>query len=542
MNNARMYKLLLVDDESEIREGLQEVIPFEQLGFQVAGEAANGVEALLLCESLQPDLIITDIRMPLMDGLTLCQRARQTVPAAQFIILSGYDDFEYARQAIENKAMGYLLKPISAREFTDMLKGAKQSLDEAARQRSDIRRLRQHFHQSLPQLKESLMTSLLSGNMDRQEALSHAQRYGLDILSPFYLVCMMHIGQETGEDRIGDPELLPFAVMNIAGETLGSYHRCHLFRFGGKTAALLLLDSDTPESFSLAQNHIEETRKTVVHYLNCELYAGISTPCKDIATLPAAARQAISALDQSILSRGDHALCVTDIERGSNTDLIMDDYQLRQLSNFIKLGEKKRAEDHLISLMDRCRRGKPSSRAYKTYLMELFMAFVRMVQEMSLDADDYDEDFGELTKAIFRFALPVDEAEAFFLKLLRRQADATGSSKRASGTLLSSAAIGYLRENYERDDLSLEMLCQHLHVSPSYFSAVFKKETRKTFHQVLTELRMDKALQLLSSSGMPTAQVAQAVGLPDPSYFSYCFKKHFGFPPSKARKSQGQGA
>ncbi len=87
LNNARMYKLLLVDDESEIREGLQEVIPFEQLGFQVAGEAANGVEALLLCESLQPDLIITDIRMPLMDGLTLCQRARQTVPAAQFIIL-----------------------------------------------------------------------------------------------------------------------------------------------------------------------------------------------------------------------------------------------------------------------------------------------------------------------------------------------------------------------------------------------------------------------------------------------------------------------
>ncbi len=533
-----MYKLLLVDDESEIREGLREVIPFNELGFEVAGEAANGVEALALCESLQPDLIITDIRMPLMDGLTLCRNVRRTAPAAQFIILSGYDDFDYARQAIENKAMGYLLKPISAMEFTEMLKGARMTLDEAARQRSDVRRLRQHFHQSLPLLKESLMASLLSGEMSREEALSHASRYGLDLASPFYAVCMMHIGRETGEDRIDDPELLPFAVMNIAGEVLGNYHKCHLFHFGGKVAALLALDEDTPESFSAVQNHIEEARKTVVHYLSCELFVGISTPCRDIATLPAAARQAISALDQSVLSLADHALCVTDIERGSNTDLIMDEYRLRQLSNYIKLGEKKRAEDHLRALMDRCRRDKPSARAYQTYLMELFMAFVRMVPGMSPEAGDYDEDFDKLTKAIFRRGLSVDEAEASFLKLLRRQADAAGDSRRNSGLLLSSAAMDFLKVNYEKDDLSLETLCQHLHVSPSYFSAVFKKETRKTFHQVLTELRMDKALHLLSSGDLQTAQVAQAVGLPDPSYFSYCFKKHFGFPPSRARKNR----
>ena len=533
-----MYKLLLVDDESEIREGLQEVIPFEALGFEVAGEAANGVEALALCESLQPDLIITDIRMPLMDGLTLCRRVRQTAPTAQFIILSGYDDFEYARQAIENKAMGYLLKPISAQEFTEMLKGAKRSLDDAARQRSDVKRLRRHFHQSLPLLKESLMTSLLSGAMDHQEALDHASRYGLDIVSPYYAVCMMHIGRELGQDRIDDPELLPFAVMNIASEVLGNYHTCHLFHYGGRIAALMLLDEGAQEGFSQLQNHIEEARKTATHYLKCELFVGISTPCRDIATLPAAARQAVSALDQSVLSLADHALCVTDLERGSNTDLTMDEYQLRQLSNYIKLGEKERAQGHLRLLMDRCRQGKPAARAYQTYLMELFMAFVRMVPEMSLDAKDYDEDFDGLTKAIFRRALPVDEAETFFLKLLSRQADATRDSRRASGLQLSNAAMAFLRENYEKDDLSLEALCQHLHVSPSYFSSVFKKETRKTFHQVLTELRMDRAMQLLSQSDLPTARVAQAVGLPDPSYFSYCFKKHFGFSPSRARKRQ----
>ena len=104
--------------------------------------------------------------------------------------------------------------------------------------------------------------------------------------------------------------------------------------------------------------------------------------------------------------------------------------------------------------------------------------------------------------------------------------------------LIADAAENYLKENYTRENLSLEDLCLHLHVSPSYFSAVFKKETKKTFHQYLTELRMDRALTLLSSGEMRTAQVAREVGLPDPSYFSYCFKKHFGFPPGQARKSE----
>ncbi|MHC1787601.1 MAG: response regulator [Christensenellales bacterium] len=531
-----MYKLLLVDDESEIREGLQEVIPFTELGFQVVGEAGNGLAALQLCESLQPDLIITDIRMPLMDGLTLCSKVRPLLPAAQFIILSGYDDFEYARQAIQNRAMGYLLKPISADEFTRMLKGAKASLDEAARERSDIKRLRQHFHQSLPTLRESLLTSLLSGGMGSEEALRHAARYEMEIQAPAYAVCMMRVGEEEGPERIDDPELLPFAVMNITDEVLGRSHRRQLFHYNGMIAALLLLEAG--DGLPEVLGHVEEARGTAVHYLRCELFVGVSTLCHELSTLPAAARQAVSALDQSVLGGAAHVLCVTDLQRGSSTDLIMDDYQLRQLSNYIKLGEKDRAESLLARLMDQCRLGSPSPKAYQTYLMELFMAFVRMVPEMSLDRDSYDEDFDHLTKAIFRCAPTIDEAQELFLRLLRRQAEEIGDSRRTSGLQLSEAAMGYLEGNFKREDLTLEDLCRHLHVSPSYFSAVFKKETRRTFHQVLTQLRMERALALLSTTDLRTAQVAQEVGLPDPSYFSYSFKKHFGYPPSQARRRQ----
>lgn len=537
-----MYKLLLVDDEPEIREGLREVIRFEEYGFEVVGEAGNGAAALQLAESLAPDLIITDIRMPLMDGLALCRRVRAVLPTTQFIILSGYDDFEYARQAIEVKVLGYLLKPISANEFAQMLQGARDSLDEAARQRSDVSRLRGRFEASLPLLRESLMVSLLSGGITPEEALRHAARYEENIQAPAYAVLMAQVGEETGQDRIGDPELLPFAVANIMQEVLDAWGRCYLFRYNGMIAGLLLLEGDTPAHFNEALARIEDARKTFCYYLQCELYIGVSTACRSLATLPAAARQAVSALDHAVLSRAEHSLCVRDVERSSNTDLIMDGYQLRQLTNYVKAGEESLALAALDAILDRCRQGSPAPKAYQTYLMELFMGFLRIVPDMSLEREDYDADFDRISKAVFGACPAVDGARELFAGLLRRLVSGIDESRQSSSRLAAAQAEQYLAQHYMREDLSLEDLCLHLHLSSSYFSAIFKKETKKTFHQYLTELRMDRALTLLSAGDLRTAQVAKEVGLPDPSYFSYCFKKHFGFPPSQARKGQAQQA
>lgn len=537
-----MYKLMLVDDESEIREGLREVVDFESLGFEVVGEAANGLIGLQLAESLAPDLIITDIRMPLMNGLSMCRQVRASLPTTQFIVLSGYDEFEYARQAIEVKVLGYLLKPISAKEFVQMLKEAKLSLDEAARERADVQGLKQRFKSSLPLLRESLMSALLNGGISPEDALRHAQRYEDNLKAPAYAVLMAHIGDETGEEKISDPELLPFAVSNIMDEVLTNYGECFVFRYNGAMAALLLLQDDTQEHFSDVMNHIEEARKTTQYYLQCQLHIGVSTSCKKLSTLPAAARQAMSAMEHSLLSGTEHSLCIKDVERGSSTDLIMDEFQLRKLSNFIKVGDTQKATEVLHNIISKCRRGQPAPKTYQTYLMELFMGFLRILPDMSLDRKLFDEEFDSISRAILGAVIPVDDALEIFIKLMEKLIISVDESRQTSGRLIASDAQIYLGKHYTRENLSLEDLCQHLHVSPSYFSSTFKKETKKTFHQYLTELRMNKALNLLSSGDMPTARVAHEVGLPEPSYFSYCFKKHFGFPPSQARKKSGDSA
>lgn len=534
-----MYKLLLVDDEPEIREGLQEVVDFASLGFEVVGEAGNGVDALQLSQQLKPDLVITDIRMPLMDGLTLCQKLRAEFPTMQFIILSGYDDFEYARQAIAVKTLGYLLKPISAKEFVQMLRGARESLDEAANQRRDIRQLKLRFHQSLPLLKEALWSSLLSGGISRESALKQAALYEMDIEAPAYLVMMLHIGEEQGPDRLGDPELLPFAAHNIFSEVLGEQGRSFLFHYRGMIAGILFMPDGSDASFSEQLRAIEKAHSTAAYYLRCLLSLGLSTPCRSLEALPAAARQAESALDQSVFSGRGELLSIKDLAQESSTDLTMDEYQLRQLSNAIKVGEKALALEHLNGIMARCREGSPAAKDYQIYLMELFMGLLRILLEMSLSRADFDEDFDLISRAVLSSRLSIGEAGRMFEQLVLKLLAALQDSRRSAGQLLAEQAEDYLKENYARENLSIDDLCLHLHVSPSHFSQVFKRETRKTFHQYLTELRMNRALTLLASGELRTSQVAREVGLPDPSYFSYSFKKHFGYPPSQARQSRG---
>lgn len=533
-----MYKLILVDDETEIREGFKEVIPFEALGFTLAGEAANGVEALQLCEQTEPDLLVTDIRMPLMDGLTLCRRAQALLPTLQCVILSGYDDFEYAQQAIEIHTMGYLLKPIASGEFIEMLEKAKQTLDEAFKSRADVSRLQAHFRESLPLLKETLLGSLLAGTQAPASALERAPKYGLQLESPWYAAALYRLDDRPAASAIEDGELRLLAAHNILNEVLNAdpqMGRAEVFAYGGMIAALLLLKDHTDSYFAAWVARLDEACKTLRHYLDCAAYAGVSAPCAQLSRLPAAARQAATALNQCVLDMEDQALLITDIEGRRGGGLTADDASLTALENGVKARDQAMAQAALRELMNAARGGDLTPRAWQAYLMEIFMRFLRTLSEQSLTEEGLNERLDALLSRILRACPSVDEAEAELSALLEAFLTAMESNRLTAARQLAAEAERYLQQHYAREDTSLEELCLHLHISPSYFSMIFKKETKKTFHQYLTDLRMDKALTLLSTGDLKISQIAQSVGLPDPSYFSYCFKKHFGYPPSRTR-------
>ncbi len=527
-----MYTLLLVDDEPEIREGLQEVIDLPALGFSVVGEAGNGVEGLRLAEALRPDLIITDIRMPLLSGLSMAAQVKKVSPTTQFIILSGYDEFEYARQAIEITALRYLLKPISSVELVAVLEDVKRRLDEDFARRRDLTRLRAHFTSSLPLLRELLLSSLLAGKMDAERALPMAARYGMDLKSPAYAVAMvrMPLPDTASPAEIDDPELLFFAVSNILSEVLASCPSHHLFHMDDMLAALLLLPAGDHPALSGAAEALDAARQNVERCLGQPLQIGLSAPCEALSALPACTRQALSAVHHLGAQREGQVLCITDIAPSRGQAFIPDEYMLRVLNNNLKLGDAQQAASAVSSLLDAGSRATLSD--WRAYLLEILMVFIRAARDLDLSAQ---EDALVAAQEQLMRCPPPAQAETVFTALCGRFAASVTESRASSSHLLAAEAAAYMQRHYMDEDLTMDKLCGHLHISSSYFGSLFKKETRKTFTQYLTEVRMDKAMTLLASTDLRTAEIAVRVGISDPSYFSYAFRRHFGVSPSAAR-------
>lgn len=534
-----MYRIMLVDDEPEIRDGLLEIINWAQEGFQVVGIAENGLEALQVAESVLPDLVVTDIRMPFLDGLEMARRMRRILPTVQFIVLSGYDEFDYARQAVQIQIRDYILKPISSVEFTEVLRRAKLHLDEDFAQRKNVEVLRAHFRDSLPILRELLLTSLLTGGVSTQEALQSAAQYELPLQSNRYAVALMSIGAKENDeqDEIGNPELMRFAVINIVAEVLQEQADCHVFHFNRQVAVLFLLQSEEEQPFSQMVTLLDAARQAVRRYLGCSLAVGVGNTCEQIAQLHHATQQAQSALDQSIVLGDGQVLTIADTEPGSATQLTADEMTLRALSNSVKLGNADEAEQQVHALLEAVRVSKASFQDYQVYLMEVLTTLIRTARDLEVDWTPRAGEGEPVALEAVLQSRDLEETESVLCSLCRAIAESVQSTRMETGRRLSQLAVEYLKANYAKSDMSLEKVCRHLHISTAYFSTLFKREMKRTLHQYLTELRMDKAMTLLTSTDLKTADIAQMVGMSEPSYFSYSFKKHFTISPSQARRN-----
>lgn len=533
-----MYKLMLVDDEPEICQGLQKVVDFAALGYEVVGEARNGMEALQIAEEVRPDLVITDIRMPVMDGLTMATRMKKTLPTVRFIILSGYDEFEYAQKAIEVTALRYLLKPISSKEIIAILQEVRVILDEEFSRVNDTRALRAIFHASLPLLKEALLASLVSGSRSIREIREAAERYDMALDAQGYALAFIRLPtgrQETRGLAIDDPELASFAIENIVGEVLDGHVRHHLFHHDGMLAVLMLLEDDAFATFAIAVDAFEEARQNILHFLALPTQIGISAKVPALADVPVCAKQALSALGQAVFTGESQVLCANDILPSRGQPILTDEYALRLLANSLKLGEAENARAAVSQLMEGLRRQEATMQDYRTCLLEILLAFLRTARELGI-ALPQDGTQSLIDQVIGCPTL--EQAKAALLALCGTFTAALADNKASSTRMFAQQAIEFLNKNYMQEDLTIDKVCGHLHISTSYFSALFKKETHRTFLQYLTEIRMDRAMTLLAGTDMKTIEVAQQVGIADPSYFSHIFKKHFSLSPSQARRGK----
>ena len=205
------YTVLLVDDEEEVFQVIMKKLDWESMGFSIAGYARNGVEALEMAEELQPDVVMTDIKMPYMDGLELSRRLNRDFQNIHIIIFTGFDEFEYAKEAVHLEVEEYMLKPINATELSDCLKRLKDTLDREREEKLNVTRLENYFNAALPVLQNNFFVSLIEGRVTEENCGKFFAAYQIDMKGPYYCCAIFHTSEHHVPDGM-NPLLLAMSV------------------------------------------------------------------------------------------------------------------------------------------------------------------------------------------------------------------------------------------------------------------------------------------------------------------------------------------
>ena len=219
------YKIMLVDDEEEVRTSIIRKIDWQDAGFEVIGDAENGKEALEKIEQNEPDVVLTDIRMPYMDGLEMAENIRQRYPSIKIVIFSGFDEFEYAKKAIKLNVIEYILKPVNVEELTAILKKIKKNLDEEIEQKRNVTLLRESYIKSLPALREHFLNDLIQGGMEETQIEEKLNEYAIDVAGAVkWVIAAIHLEPDEKVDKAvslhQQRELIPISVRNLIEEKL----------------------------------------------------------------------------------------------------------------------------------------------------------------------------------------------------------------------------------------------------------------------------------------------------------------------------------
>ncbi|KEQ23596.1 response regulator transcription factor [Paenibacillus tyrfis] len=531
-----MYKIMIVDDEAIVREGIKEHIDWNGLGFELVGDYASGREAWEAIEQVRPDLVLSDICMPFMDGLELTRLIRTRYPFVKVIILTGFDDFDYAQQALRLKAYDFILKPITAADLRALLTKVKGELDEETRQREDLTRLHIQLNQSLPLLKERFLERWATTAMGDAEIRERLHYFGLHEPLPDYVAMVVDIDDFGGSGHLPsdrDQELLRFAVYNMVQEIVGQENGI-AFRTREERVVAIISGLAAMPLYELAYQLAETIRQFVEKYLNLTVSLGVGRVCGSLEQLPHAYKSALSALEYRLLLGKNQVIGIVDMEGQPPAAPDNGAEWNRLLASAVKTGTTADVHRLIEQLVAHLKTSRMPIEACYWQIQSVIVTLMNTVRE--LGADEPRAAVGErnwLTD-VYRFKT-LDEIQDWLKHILSLALDQISEQRNRLTHMQVLRATEYIREHYANEKLSLQELCRHTLMSTSYFSTMFKQQLGETFVEYLTRVRIDKAKELLLHTPLKSYEIAAQVGYADPNYFSLIFKKHSGLTPTEYR-------
>lgn len=530
------YTVLLVDDEDDVIQVIMKKINWEKLGFSVIGYANNGVKALEIVEEFQPDVVMTDIKMPYMDGMELSKRIKTEYPATKILIFTGFDEFEYAKEAIHLEVEEYVLKPINSSELTKIFKQMKLKLDQEINGKRNVEILQKYYMDSLPLLQANFYSTLIEGRIRKEELGKYLSDYQIAFEGPFFCCLVIHTSSRKIPKDM-NPMLLSTSVQRQAEERLGERWRAKSFSYIGNTIFIAQLEMES--EISELTDECDRFCRYVKRMIGAVVTVGVGHVCKNILELPQSYSSAKEAVSYRAIFGASRAINIKEIApQEMNQSGTTNDTELTNLFKVIRMSSAEDIIEAVNKYLDHISFRTKSLQQHHVAVMELVSALYRFAANNDIAMEEYSGDMRNLYSILLEMepdALRkwlIDISLSFRVKLISARSRSTKS--------LVSRAKEYVQNNYFDENLSLDSICKVLNVSNSYFSTIFKKEAGDSFIGYLTVYRMERAAQLLVETNEKSYIIARNVGYSDPNYFSYVFKRQYGVSPSKYRTEHAE--
>ncbi len=523
-----MYKVFLVEDEVVAREGIRDNVDWKSAGFEFCGEAPDGEMALPLIEATHPDVLITDIKMPFMDGLQLSKIIRERMPSVKIIILSGHDEFHYAQEAVKLGVTEYLLKPLGVRDLHQVLSKVAAQLDHDRAEREKVQRLEHQIEDDLALRQEKFLSKLVMGGMSSPEAIQSSRLLGLDLIAKWYLVIVIdfELSGRVEQFDYHEYQQVEQIITRLAGNNPDI-----LLSKTGVEELILILKGDSSEHLAQEGRFLAELIRTEVeNRTNCSLRVGIGSPQDRIGNIYQSFAEALTSLSQNVAQEAGHVDAHSEAGKAELLDL-----DKSALENFLRYGTKAEFDTFFEAYMRPLNEAALQSYLVKNYIfVDIVLMVAKFVHQLGGNVDQVIPEINRVETLL----LNVNTLDQ--LRKEARQVFASALGFRDSQTqnqykLMIQQAKKYIEAHYTDPNLSLNEVATQINFSPSHFSVVFSRETGMTFKDYLTNLRMEKAKELLRTTPLKSFEISSQIGYNDPHYFSYVFKKHTNLSPKQFR-------
>jgi two-component system response regulator YesN len=501
-----MRKIFLVDDEIAIREGISKSINWNQEGYIYCGDASDGEVALPLIEKHQPDIVITDIKMPFMDGLELSRILRENMPSIKIIILSGHDEFEYAREAMRIQVTEYCLKPVSSKDLIGILANVSSEIETEELNNKRLHDLEHQASVNEAESRDKFLYQLCEGAFSSTEAIKKASAYNINLISSYYYTMII---EWTTDSTCIDWIETEYPSLRFSRKLKES-----IFIMTGESKQQLGKESEIIRKRLLEHDARHPDNQVIFGIGRVESrIQGITLSFSE-----ADEEKNYSSIIQKYRSK--------KTERDFESHKELHHFRRRDLINFLKSGSPANITSFALSYSSYLKKETISPFSFYYFLMDFTITIIHYLKELEMDTTEVISEINEIEMQA-SWIRYYDEVVVYMEKMLQLVTSTRNDSSNQYSSSVQLAAT-FIQDHYDDPQITLQSVANTVNVSASYLSHLFSQETGKTLIEYLTHTRIEKAKELLVTTNSKTYEIAELVGYSDSHYFCRTFKKMTG--------------